>query len=281
MTAQAVACIIERRLLVNYRIEPELAARLLPWPFRPQLVSGQAVGGVCFIRLSGLRAGRLPRVPRLVSENAAHRFAVEWDDASGTHAGVFVPRRDTNSRISAAAGGKVFPGSYRLARFEVDEPAGQVRINVTSRDGQVQLAVTAVPADTFISEVFETLDDAVCFFRRGALGFSPSARAGCLDGVRLHSASWAAQPMRAEIRSSLFDDTALFPAGTCSLDSTLVMRDLPARWDIDQPLTPAPTAAEGKAQTVATPGPAGYPRERGEATPPKHPYHPPETRDRT
>jgi hypothetical protein len=72
MTAKTVACTIERRLLVNYRIEPELVARLLPWPFRPQLVSGLAVGGVCFIRLGGLRAGHLPRVPRLVSENAAH-----------------------------------------------------------------------------------------------------------------------------------------------------------------------------------------------------------------
>jgi hypothetical protein len=40
MTAKTVACTIERRLLVNYRIEPELVARLLPWPFRPQLVSG-------------------------------------------------------------------------------------------------------------------------------------------------------------------------------------------------------------------------------------------------
>jgi hypothetical protein len=248
MTARTVACTIERRLLVNYRIEPEIVARLLPWPFRPQLVAGQAVGGVCFIRLSGLRAGRLPRMPRLVCENAAHRFAVEWDDASGTHAGVYVPRRDTSSRITAAAGGKAFPGSYRLARFEVDEPAGQVRINVTSRDGQVQLAVTAAPADALISELFKTLDDAVGFFRRGALGFSPSAHAGCLDGVRLQSASWAAQPMRAEIRSSLFDDTALFPPGTSSLDSALVMRNVSARWDTDRPLTSAQTPADRTAR---------------------------------
>jgi hypothetical protein len=243
MTAKAIACTIERRLLVNYRIEPELVARLLPRPFRPQLVSGLAVGGVCFIRLGGLRAGRLPRVPRLVTENAAHRFAVEWDDANGTRAGVYVPRRDTNSRITAAAGGTVFPGSYRLARFQVGEPGGQVRINVTSRDGQVQLAVAAAPADGLSSELFDTLDHAVDFFRGGALGFSPSAHPGCLDGVRLHSASWAAQPMTAQIRSSLFDDTALFPSGTCSLDCALVMRNLPARWTTDRPLTPTRTPA--------------------------------------
>jgi len=199
MTARTVACTIERRLLVNYRIEPALVARLLPRPFRPQL-------------------------------------------------GVYVPRRDTNSRITAAAGGTVFPGSYRLARFEVDEPGGQVRINVTSRDGQVKLAVTAAPAGALTSELFETLDDAVDFFRRGALGFSPSAHASCLDCVRLQSASWAAQPMRAEIRSGLFDDTALFPPGTCSLDCALVMRNLPARWATGHPLTSAQTPGDGQAR---------------------------------
>jgi hypothetical protein len=243
MTAKTVACTIERRLLVNYRIDPEFVARLLPRPFRPQLVSGLAVGGVCFIRLGGLGAGRLPRVPGLVTENAAHRFAVEWDGAKGTQVGVYVPRRDTNSWITAAGGGKVFPGSYQLARFEVDEPGGQVRINVTSRHGQVQFAVTAAPAAALNSELFDTLDDAVNFFRDGALGFSPSAHADCLDGVRLHSSSWAAQPMRAQIRSSLFDDTALFPPGTCSLDCALVMRNLPARWATDHPLASAQNPA--------------------------------------
>ena len=252
MTARTVECTIERRLLVNYRIDPGLVARLLPWPLRPQLVSGLAVGGVCFIRLGSLRAGRLPQVPRLTSENAAHRFAVEWDDANGTQAGVYVPRRDTNSRITAASGGKVFPGSYQLARFAVDESGGQVRISVSSRDGQVRLAVTAAPAGALASELFQTLDDAVDFFRRGALGLSPSARAGCLDGVRLHSANWAAQPMRAEIRSSLFDDAALFPPGACSLDCALVMRNLPARWSADDPLPAAGSRSTGQAREDAT-----------------------------
>jgi hypothetical protein len=238
MTAKTITCTIERRLLVSYRIEPELVARLLPAPLRPQLVRGLAVGGVCFIRLGGLRAGHLPPLPRLATENAAHRFAVEWDDANGTQAGVFVPRRDTNSRITAAAGGNVFPGSYRLARFDVDEPGSQVRITVTARRGPVQLAVTATPAATLESELFATLDDATGFFRRGALGLSPSAHPGHLDGVRLHSASWAARPMTAKIRSRLFDDTALFPPGTCSLDCALVMRNLPARWTTDQRRNP-------------------------------------------
>jgi Uncharacterized conserved protein (COG2071) len=238
MTVRAVECTIQRRLLVNYRIEPEFVARLLPWPFRPQLLSGMAVGGVCFIRLSGLRAGRLPRVPALVTENAAHRFAVEWDDASGTRVGVYVPRRDTNSKITSAAGGKIFPGSYRLARFIVQEPGDQVRITVSSRDGQVRLSVAAAPAPALDSALFGTADDAAAFFRQGALGWSPAQADGCLDGVRLHSATWTVRPMIAQIRSSLFDDPARFPPGTCVLDSAFLMRNLTARWATDRAATP-------------------------------------------
>jgi uncharacterized protein YqjF (DUF2071 family) len=230
MTAGTVRCVIERRLLVNYAIEPDLVARLLPPPFRPQLAGGMAVGGVCFIRLGELRAGRLPAVPGLATENAAHRFAVEWDDADGTRAGVYVPRRDTGSRLAAAAGGRVFPGRYRLACFTVDETGGHIAIAVRSRDGQVRLDVQAVPASTLSSQLFPSLGAAAEFFRRGALGFSPSAAGSDLDGVRLDAASWAMQPMTAQIRSTLFDDPAHFPAGSCTVDSALLMRNLPATW---------------------------------------------------
>src|SRR5271155_3843938 len=99
MLTDAVACTIERRLLVNYRIDPELVARQLPEPLRPQLVSGWAVGGVCFIRLAGLRPNHFPSAVGIKTENVAHRFAVEWDDETRTQVGVFIPRRDTNSRV--------------------------------------------------------------------------------------------------------------------------------------------------------------------------------------
>jgi hypothetical protein len=38
-----MSSVIERRLLVNYRVDPGVAARLIPTPLRPQLVNGWAV----------------------------------------------------------------------------------------------------------------------------------------------------------------------------------------------------------------------------------------------
>jgi hypothetical protein len=189
------------------------------------------VGGICFIRLGGFRLGNMPAVPGVSTENAAHRFAVEWDDDAGTHVGVYVPRRDTSSRITSAAGGKIFPGCYQLAHFDVAEPDEQVCIDVASRDGHMQVAVAASPARELHSRLFANVGDAVEFFRQGALGFSPAADSRCLDAIRLDAERWDAGPMIIDdIRSSVFDDQALFRGDACAVDSALIMRDLPARW---------------------------------------------------
>jgi len=234
MLTSSIACTIERRLLVNYRIDPGVLERHLPAPFRPQLVSGWAVGGVCFIRLGGLRPAHFPRAMGLTTENVAHRFAVEWDDDRGTQVGVFVPRRDTDSRLTALAGERVFPGVHRLARFGVAEDGPTLHITVASRDGGLGLSVDAHESAALGSQLFSSVKEAIDFFRQGSLGYSSSGRSACLAGVRLECQQWDARPVSVDsMVSSMFDDVRAFPRGSCTLDSGLVMRDLPARWVTD------------------------------------------------
>jgi hypothetical protein len=232
-----VDCTIERRLLINYRIDPDVVMQHLPAPFRPQLVSGWAVGGVCLIRLGDLRPSYVPAAFGMTTENVAHRFAVEWDDDKGTQAGVYVPRRDTNSRITSLAGGRIFPGDHRLARFQIDESESEIRIGVESRDGALKLSVAARESSSLGGELFASLDEAIDFFRRGSLGYSANGRSDCLVGVRLQSQRWDARAVTVDyVSSSVFDDTEGFPAGSCVLDSGLVMRGLPAQWRTAGPL---------------------------------------------
>src|SRR5262252_73480 len=108
---------IERRLLVNYRVDPQIAAGWLPPPLRPRLVRGHAVAGLCLLRLGGLRPPGVPARLGLTSENVAHRVAVEWDTRDGVADGVFISRRDTTSWTSVALGGRLFPGDHHRARF--------------------------------------------------------------------------------------------------------------------------------------------------------------------
>src|SRR5678816_666686 len=89
--------VIRRRLLVNFRVDPAVIRRWLPSPFQPKLQDGHAVAGICLIRLEQIRPKFVPSVLGISSENAAHRIAVTWEDATGPHEGVYIPRRDSNS----------------------------------------------------------------------------------------------------------------------------------------------------------------------------------------
>jgi len=44
--------LIDRRILVNYRVDPTILQRLLPSPLRPKCVNGAGVAGICLIRPS-------------------------------------------------------------------------------------------------------------------------------------------------------------------------------------------------------------------------------------
>jgi len=223
---------IERRLLVNYRVDPERLEAVLPQPFRPRLVRGQAVAGICLIRLGELRPAGLPGRGGLRTENAAHRIAVEWDGRDGVRSGVYIPRRDTGARLTALAGGRLFPGRHHRAAFSVAETERDLRVAYTAHDDAARVAVDVAVADRWPgSALFASLDEASAFFRDGAAGFSPGRDPAAHDGLELRTEGWRVEPtiVRAAA-SSYFDDPRLFPPGTAVLDNALVMRDVRATW---------------------------------------------------
>lgn len=240
-----MAGVVERRLLVNYRTDPDVIARLLPAPLRPQLVGGHAVAGICLIRLGRLRPQPLPAAVGMRTENAAHRIAVEWDTPAGVATGVYIPRRDTGSRATALAGGRLFPGEHHRARFTVVEDEHQLQVGFRSTDdtGAVRVGVR-VSATWPGSTLFAGLAEASAFFRQGCAGYSETASGRRLDGLELRSSSWAMEPVEVtDVHSTFFEDRALFPAGTAELDGALLMRDLPVTW---HSLPPMPVRSAGR-----------------------------------
>jgi hypothetical protein len=51
---------IGRRVLVNFRVDPHVLSTILPVPFRPQLVAGFGIAGICLIRLKRIRPKHFP-----------------------------------------------------------------------------------------------------------------------------------------------------------------------------------------------------------------------------
>ena len=224
--------VIERRMLVNFRCDPAAVAELLPAPFRPKLVRGFAMAGICLIRLAGIRPGFLPAAVGLTSENAAHRIAVEWDEAGEARQGVFIPRRDTSSWLNQLAGGRLFPGEHQRATFTVLETAGRFKLELRAADGATFVRVAARLADALPEgSVFRNLEEASQFFLGGALGWSARTAAGEFDGLELRCDAWRMEPLAVErVESSFFGDPALFPPGTATFDSAFLMRDIAHEW---------------------------------------------------
>ena len=160
MRLPVIRGVIDRRILVNYRVQADAASQLLPPPFRPKLVHGYAIAGICLIRLKQVRPSFLPLRAGIGSENAAHRFAVEWERDGGVHEGVFIPRRDSSSRLNALLGGRLVPGEHHHARFEVAENESRLSVGLQSDDGLVQVKVVGQVADRLQSDsIFASLEE--------------------------------------------------------------------------------------------------------------------------
>ncbi len=168
MRLPVIQGIIRRRILVNFRVEPEVIERQIPARFRPKLQAGKAVAGICLIRLEQIRPKMMPLFVGLASENAAHRVAVTWETDEGTtEEGVYIPRRDTNSEMNHLVGGRFFPGEHHKAAFAVEETEDEIDFSMKSEDGMVAVELQGKVSDELpSSSVFSC---SVFSFFRGRL----------------------------------------------------------------------------------------------------------------
>lgn len=235
MRIPVIAGKIKRRLLVNFRADPEVIQRFLPTPFRPKLFHDYAVVGVCLIRLEQIRPAALPGFLGISSENAAHRISVEWTDAQGvSKEGVYIPRRDTGSSLNRLAGGRIFPGEHHPARFAVRDDGQTIDFRMESNDHTVQVHVAGRQvADLPNDSCFKSLAAASAFFEGGSVGYSVTRDVGRLDGLRLETTGWRVSPLAVgEVHSSFFSERKNFPQNSVIYDHTLIMRDVAHTWHL-------------------------------------------------
>ncbi len=226
--------IIDRRVLVNFKVQPDVIRKRLPPYFQPKLAKGWAMAGVCLIRLKDIRPNCFPLPYGITSENAAHRIAVEWTENGRMREGVFIPRRDTSSSVQALAGGRIFPGLNHLADFDTEEDENHFQLKMDSRDGSAFVQVIAHRTTHMApGSIFTSLDEASNFFARGSIGYSATRNPNCCDGIELLTSHWHVEPLDVQfIRSSFFNDPNQFPQGTIHFDCALLMRNIEHEWHV-------------------------------------------------
>ena len=232
MRLPVIQGIIRRRILANFRVDPETMQREIPARFRPKLQNGLAVAGVCLIRLEHIRPRSMPEIIGLNSENAAHRVAVTWEEDGLVREGVFISRRDTGSQIAHLAGGRIFPGEHHHASFSVTESESDVSLEMKSDDAAVALEIAGSVAHEMPAlSVFSSVAEASTFFERGSVGYSVTSDPARLDGLKLETKEWRVEPLEVKrIYSSYFSDETKFPKGTIEFDHALIMRNVQHEW---------------------------------------------------
>lgn len=221
--------IIDRRILINYQVDKEVLENYLPKPFEPKLVNGKGIAGICLIRLKEIRPKGLPKQIGISSENGAHRIAVEWIENGELKEGVFIPRRDTSSKLNSLVGGTVFPGIHYLANFTVKEDNGIYEVGFISED-LTSLSIKAKETNRWNNEsVFDDLKCVSAFFENGSVGYSPDKND--FDGLELKTKNWKVSLLKVEkVKSSFFENEKIFPKGSVKFDNALLMKNIEHEW---------------------------------------------------
>lgn len=183
------------------------------------------------------------------TENAAYRFAVEWDSDGKTCYGVYVPKRETSSNLTAIAGGKIFPGQFDLASFDSFQEGNHFQVSVRKGDEAPHIFFDGdVVAEYPSGSIFSNYDEAREFLLQATVGFSPGSHRD-LDGIELKLIDVDIQPMSIRRASMTYLENSVdFPPGSATLDSAMIMRGLKHEWH------PASAPAPGNPKTIVPAG---------------------------
>jgi hypothetical protein len=218
--------VVERRLVVHFRVDVDAARGLLPAGLAPIERAGRAVAGVTLVRLGRVRPRGLKPLGGLGVETMVHWLAARGEDG---RKGLFRLRHDTESRLLAAFGG---PAAAHRARFEVVEDEKRLKVAVRTGGGAADFLAEVDWAAPFQATAsFASLAEAQRFFADLDGGFAAGRGQGWLGVLRLEPPSRQLAAVRLErARARLLEEGASLAAGAVTVDGALGARAEPFEW---------------------------------------------------
>ena len=222
---QQVTGTISHRILLNFKVCPDVMTKVLPKEFKPKIINGYCIAGICQVSLTNMKMK--PSIIGFSSHNAAHRIAVDTSQGEG----VYVTRRDTNSWLNSLSGGRLFPGTYNKTKFDVEVSADSYKVSVYEQNA-IQMSIDAsVVTELPQGSVFDSVSDLSNFFKQGNIGWSPKSQPSKYDAIELEAQNWEMEPLQVHSHySSYFSDKSIFPEGSVKFDSAMIMRDINHSW---------------------------------------------------
>lgn len=171
----AVRGIVERRLLVNYRVDLGRLDAILSKPFRGREVgeSGMGIGSICLTRVENARPRFAPGFLGIPVETATHRVYARVE-GGGEHC-VYVPRRDVSSGFHAFVMGSLLPMEFDRGEFRTEERGIERLIQVDGGNEVVGVLFQETERDEVKEDsVFYSLESASVFLCEGGVEYGMS-----------------------------------------------------------------------------------------------------------
>lgn len=234
MPQSKVQGLCSRRIILNWRVNPDSLQKILPAPFRPKLVEENGIVGICIIELEEMRPKGMPAFVGMRSINAAPRIAVEWPDEDKPgqfEQGVYIPRRYTSAKWNAFVSKlRFFPTASGAGDIEVEEDEdGKIQAHAVAPDG-MKLSFSGHTADRLDDgSVFKTTQEASDFLKAAQVAYSPNDVNEEFDAIKLKTYQWEAAALsKNEAECTFISDN--FKGDEANFDSALIMRGIAHEW---------------------------------------------------
>jgi hypothetical protein len=219
---------IRRRLLVNSWADPAEVEPFLPNGLRPHVgPGGGVVVGCCMIEIASARPWPVPAAFGIEIRAAAHRISVESDSGDPTTLAVYVPARNTDSKMAVLAGGRAFPGVHLKSKIVVEAGPDRLSWSVTEEsDRGDRLDIAATSSLEGIPDEGSTIAEIVL---GTTLGLSPSRSRNRLEAVQMISDHQRATVVELSDLESQFINSF----STAIPAESLLMTDVDVTWRPD------------------------------------------------
>jgi len=217
--------------LVNFGMEPDLLASLLPSPITPDVHNNEAFLSIVISDLRDMRPTFLPKGLGFNFAQIVYRAIVTCNGERGVH---FL-RSDADNRIMCLTGNLFSFFHFNHAKISYFRNQDQHCIDVKTRDGVADISaeygIQKSTNETPASSVFSSLEDAKHFFAELYVAFSTLP--GYTTAVRIDRTNWDVSFVSDKKATySFMNGSSYFPKGSTRLDSIFYVEDLFYHWHV-------------------------------------------------
>lgn len=224
--------VFRRCLLVNFGVDPDVLASVLPPGIEPDLHGGEAFLSIVVAELDRMRPAFLPRVMGVTYNQIVYRAVVRCGDERG----VYFLRSDADNGVMCAFGNALSFFRFHRSAIAFRDHDGLFDLDVVTAGevtADIHATYTLADARSELPETstFEDLSRAQAWLVELYAAFARTPGRAHVDVVRIARGGWnlrVVEDLRGQY--AFMSAGAPFGPGTARLDSTFLADDIGYRW---------------------------------------------------